>query len=205
MKILVQVYIEGDFITKIDSALIDLNDAAIKNIFKQSRKVKSGQTFVEWDGTPELGKSEIWNNNDTNEELDITTTYDANYYNYDRLPKVFNGQPTFEEITEDSVDTVELNVDSTDFWWSGVFKHTTCRWETRMIPIKFLPQELGARTTTPKAVQAITTAQLNAVHKAIEAGMEKGLNAREIESTLLKIATKAQLVTVIIELLERKK
>jgi hypothetical protein len=203
MKILVQVHIEGDFLTKINTALIDLSDTDIMRIFKQSRKVKSGQTFSASDYTPDLGKSEIWYNNDTEEESDITTVYNDNYLNYDKLPKVFNGQPTFEKVTEDSIDTVELNVDSTDFWWSGVFKHTTCRWETRMIPIKFLPQELGARTTTPKAVQAITVAQLNAIHKNIEAGMEKGLNAREIESTLLKKATKAQLVSVIMELLER--
>lgn len=204
MKILVQVHIEGDFITRINTALIDLNDTDIMRIFKLARKVKSGQTLLDYDYTPELGKSDIWYNNDNEEESDITTVYDSNYLNYDKLPKMFNGQPTFEEVIEDSLDCVEMNVDSTDFWWSGVFKHTTCRWETRMIPLSFLPQELGAKTTTPKAVQAITPEQLNTIHKNIEAGMEKGLNAREIEATLLKKATKAQLVTVIMGLLERK-
>jgi hypothetical protein len=36
------------------------------------------------------------------------------------------------------VECVTLNVTTTDFFWSGYYKHTNIRWETDSIPVKSL-------------------------------------------------------------------
>ena len=36
---------------------------------------------------------------------------------------------------EGAVECVTLNVTTTDFFWSGYYKHTSVRWETATVPI----------------------------------------------------------------------
>jgi hypothetical protein len=123
-----------------------------------------------------------------------------------KLTEEESQQAVFGALPEGRSELVMLHVDGTDFWWEGVFKHTDVHWETRMIPLSFLPQP----TAAAKKVQSgslpdlnMTAEQMNAIHEKIAAGMNHGLNAREIERTFNQHITKAQLVRIIMELIER--
>lgn len=198
MDILVEVHINNDFDSSgITCAKISLDDMAIKHIFRLARKAGNSQTIQEFDYTPELGKSDI-----NFEQMEGT------YWDIEKLKK---SNPNYEleiftPVEDVRMDCVQLNVDNDDFWWEGCFKNTDVHWTTRMIPLDFLPQELkpqSGKSQTAKPDLEMTTAELNAIHEKIAAGIAAGLNAREIDATFQRHVTKAQLVRVIMELIYR--
>jgi hypothetical protein len=204
MDILVGVHVETDWNDGIDAALISLNKAAIRNIFRMAKRAGKHHTITEYDYTPELGKSII----------DLDTADDTSYRNIEELSAMMGDNEIFKSLQDTSLknpvrsEIVTLHVDNSDFWWEGVFKHTDIHWETRMIPLSFLPQKLRPQTKPkqsggPKADLNMTTEQMNAIHEKIAQGVSQGLNAREIVATFQRHVTKAQLIRCMIELIER--
>jgi hypothetical protein len=202
MDILVGIHIAGDFIGgEYTCAKISLNDTDIKHIFQLSRKSKNHQTISEYGhyGSCELGDS----------DLDLEQP-DRFYLDIAQLSDEESQQVVFATVEDGAkADVVQLCVDEEDFWFEGQFKHTDVRWETRMIPLSFLPQQLrpAARQvqsgSAPKADLNMTAEQMNAIHEKIARGVSHGLNAREIEATFQRHVTKAQLIRCMIELIER--
>jgi len=204
MDILVGIHIGSDFNDGgINCAKISLDDKAIKHIFKLARRAKPGQIIQETDYTPELGITELDLENDERYR-DL-----ANLSKKEDLANLSEEVSVFAVPTDaPRVDCVQLCVDENDFWFEGMFKHTDVHWETRMIPLSFLPQHLR-----PVARQAqsgkhlpdlnMTADQMNAIHEKIAQGIAQGLNAREIEATFQKHVTKAQFIRCMIELIER--
>lgn len=187
MDILVGVHVGANWPNNVNCAKISLDDAAIKNILRLAKKAGENRTII-YDHTPELG----WT------ELDMDTADDTSYRNFQEAEFVLMDQRS---------DVVELHVDGTDFWWEGLFKHTDTHWETRMIPLSFLPQpkvESGKKLQDLQLLDVELTAEgMNAIHNKIATGMAQGLNAREIDATFQRHVTKAQLIRCIVELIER--
>lgn len=200
MDILVGIHISGDFMGgEYTCAKISLDDKDIKHIFQLSSKSKNHQTISEYGhyGSCELGDS----------DLDLEQP-DRFYLDIAKLSDEESQQAVFMGVQEGAkVDVLQLCVDGEDFWFEGQFKHTDIHWETRMIPLAFLPQNLrpAARQSgsTPKADLNMTAEQMNAIHEKIAQGVSNGLNAREIEATFNRHVTKAQLIRCMIELIER--
>jgi hypothetical protein len=193
MNLLTGVHIQGDYNPGINAARICLEDERIKGILKISKQARQGQIITAFDSTPDLGTS----------ELDLE---DQQVLDFDKLGKEDVGGPcqtVFKDCpNEGRSEIVQLNVDKTSFWWEGVFKHTDVRWETRLIPISLLPQQ-ATPAPKKKSDQTMTTEQMNALHEKIASGINHGLNAIEIVDTFQRRVTKAQLVRVIMELMER--
>lgn len=59
MDILVGVHVRSDWPNGINAALVSLDDRAIKNIIALSKKAGKHQTVTEYDGTPDLGESNV--------------------------------------------------------------------------------------------------------------------------------------------------
>jgi hypothetical protein len=207
MNILVGIHIGSDWNDGgFNCARLSLDDKAIKHIFRLARQAKNGQTVTEFDYTPELGTTEL------DLESDRKNGQYRDISQYDSLRLIQDN--TFKAPADDSndaprIDVCQLHVDKDDFWWEGRFKHTDVVWETRMIPLSFLPQELRPAPrpvqsgSTPKADLNMTTEEMNAIHERIAQGISNGLNAREIEATFQRHVTKAQLIRCMIELIER--
>jgi hypothetical protein len=137
MNLLVGIHIGSDWnAAGINAAQINLDDNAIKHIFKLAKIVKKGQAISEYDYSPELGTSHV---NLQNE---------SPYRNMADISAMMGDIEVFTSKQSDDLkdpirtDCVQLTVDSTDFWWEGQFKHTDIHWETRMIPLSFLPKNL---------------------------------------------------------------
>jgi len=208
MDILVGVHVGGDYNPGINAAKISLDDAAIKNIFRLAKRAKHGEIISTYDSTPDLGTSDL----DLAEIQDIA-----------ELAKQDMGKPlsatlrtVFTDCPEEGrSDIVQLHVDQTDFWWEGMFKHTDVHWETRLIPLSFLPKPAATKKAItcwrpPFSVQSgnlpdlnMTAEQMNAIHEKIAQGMSNGLNAREIDRTFNRHVTKAQLIRLLMEHIER--
>jgi hypothetical protein len=188
MIILVGLHIGSDWNDAgINSALITLDNKAIKHILKLAKRAKDGQTVLEYDYTPELGTSQVDLQNESSYR-DVAVLSAMMGDN-----EVFTSKQSDDNDDPIRTECVQLHVDKTDFWWEGLFKHTDVHWETRMIPLSFLPQDL-------KPVEK----DMNAIHEKIAAGMNSGLNAREIEATFHRHVTKAQLIRCLCELIERR-
>jgi hypothetical protein len=204
MKILVGVHVASDYDAGVNAAQIELNDTAIKHILKLSKKAGKNNTISEYDYSPELGNTEL-----NLEDNDLDKGYTLAYRDLDRLPSgevkgAKNKRPKVFVFESDArKDCVALNVNDTEFWWDGYFKHTEVKWATSAIPLIFLPNKLIPAPKN-KSDQSMTTEQMNALHEKIAAGMNQGLNALEIMDTFNRHITKAQLVRVIMELIERK-
>jgi hypothetical protein len=206
MDILVGIYIGSDWNDGgFNCARLSLDDKAIKHIFRLARQACKGQTatnlgsqtITEFDYTPELGTTEL------DLENDIKS---CQYRDITGLSDVFKA-PADDSNDAPRIDVCQIHVDKDDFWFEGRFKHTDVVWETRMIPLSFLPQDLRP---APRKIQSgnlpdleMTAEQMNAVHEKIAQGIARGLNAREIEATFQRHVTKAQLVRCMIELIER--
>lgn len=189
MDILVGVHIAGDYNPGINAAKISLDDSRIKEIYKLSRRAKRGEIITTYDSTPDLGTS----------DLDLE---DQQVKDIAKLSEEESQQAVFGALpSEGRSELITLHVDGTDFWWEGVFKHTDVHWETRTISLSLLP-EIKA-TPKKKSDLDMTPEQMNAIHEKISAGINSGLNAQEIVDTFNRHITKAQLVRVIWELLER--
>jgi hypothetical protein len=200
MDILVGIHIGSDWNDGgFNCARLSLDDKAIKHIFTLAGKAKKGY-IAEFDYTPELGTTQV--------DLSV----DDPYRNIADLPSTMGDNEVFKTPAEDSndaprIDISELHVDKDDFWFEGVFKHTDVHWETRMIPLSFLPQELRPEARKVQSGNTtdlnMTTEEMNAIHEKIAQGVSNGLNAREIEATFQRHVTKAQLIRCMIELIER--
>jgi hypothetical protein len=199
MKLLVKVRIANDYDDDVNAALIELNDAAIRSIFKLSRKAGKHSTISNYDYSPELGNTDLnLEDNDLNEGTTLA------YRNLDKLLLKELKLEAFKINPDARKDGVSINVNDIDFWWEGYFKHTSIKWETSMIPLSFLPQKLNVKSTPKKKSDLNMTAdQMNAIHEKIAAGINHGLNANEIVDTFNRHITKAQLVRVIWELIDR--
>jgi hypothetical protein len=192
MDILVGVHVGGDWNPGVDAAKISLDDASIKRVLKLSRRARRpGEILTVYDSTPDLGTSELDMENQQVKDMARLTEEESQQVVFGILPP-----------DEARSDLVMLHVDGTDFWWEGVFKHTDVHWETRMIPLSFLPQPVVVESGN-LAETSMTAEQMNAIHEKIAAGMNHGLNAREIDRTFNRHVTKAQLIRVIMELIER--
>jgi len=190
MDILVGVHIGGDYNPGINAAKISLDDDRIKEVIKLSRRAKRGEIITAYDSTPDLGTSDL--------DLEDQQVW--------RLTEEESQQAVFGALPEDGrSELVMLHCDGTDFWWEGVFKHSDVHWETRMIPLTFLPpnSHLPPIKSGDLPDLNMTAEQMNAIHEKIAQGMNHGLNAREIDRTFQRHVTKAQLIRVIMELLER--
>jgi hypothetical protein len=192
MNILVEVQVYNEYgNSDVSAAKIELSDAAIKRIFQLAKNTPQHGTTQIFDYTPELGTA------------DLGIEF---YLDMDKLSKKDLQQVIFKKAGEDvRLDAVQLNVDKTSFWWEGYFKHTNIKWETRIMPLDFLPQpaKKPVKATTPAADLNMTAEQMNAIHEKIARGISHGLNAREIEATFNRHVTKAQLIRCMIELIER--
>jgi hypothetical protein len=218
MDILVGVHIAGDYNPGINAAKISLDDKAIKHILRASKaSAKDGLNRSTFDNSPELGTS----------DLDLESDSGNQYRDIAKLTDEKSQQALFGALpSEGQSEIVELHMDGTDFWWEGVFKHTDVHWETRMIPLSFLPQPI-----TKKHIAALqdampfeadrtgylsgmvqsgslpdlnmTAEEMNAIHEKIASGMSHGLNAREIDRTFQRHVTKAQLIRLLMEHIER--
>jgi hypothetical protein len=209
MNILVGIHIGSDWNDGgFNCARLRLDEKAIRHIFKFAGKAKQGQTITEFDYTPELGTTKL------NLESDQGGQYrDMAKLSVEESPEVPQPNPSVFVIPTDDkgdaprIDVSELHVDSTDFWFEGRFKHTDVVWETRMIPLSFLPQEFrpAARQVQSGKLPDLnmTAEEMNAIHEKIAQGISHGLNAREIETTFNRHITKAQLIRCMIELIER--
>ena len=201
MIILVGLHIGSDWNDAgINSALITLDNKAIKHILKLAKRAKDGQTVLEYDYTPELGTSQV----DLQNESSYRNVADLSAMMCDT--EIFTSKQSEDNDEPIRTECVQLHVDKTDFWWEGLFKHTDIHWETRMIPLSLLPQNLkpvekksGELTDLNMKVE-----DMNAIHEKIAAGMNSGLNAREIEATFHRHVTKAQLIRCLCELIERR-
>jgi hypothetical protein len=201
MDILVKVHVGGDYNSHITAAKVSLDEAAIKHIQRAARDcAKDGLNRSTWDNSPELGTSDL--DLEINPIMDMASLAD---------PKSWGlGQVTlFKRDEEIRTEIVELHFDSTDFWWEGVFKHTDTHWETAIIPVSLLPQ-LTDPKPVPKTIESgslpetlMTADEMNAIHEKIAQGMNHGLNAREIDATFQRHVTKAQLIRLLMEHIER--
>ena len=213
MDILVGVHIAGDWDPGINAAKISLDDASIKRILKLSRRVRTGEILTAFDSTPELGTS----------DLDLEN--ESQYKDIAKLSDEESQQAVFGAlVNEGRSEIVTLYVDGTDFWWGGVFKHTNVPWETRMIPLSFLPvtkaQIKALQNASPFEADRtgylsgmlqsgnlpdlnMTAEEMNAIHEKIARGISHGLNAREIDRTFQRHVTKAQLIRLLMEHIER--
>jgi hypothetical protein len=205
MKLLVRIHVTGDNDNGVNAAEVELNDSAIKHIFQLSKKAGNNNTISEFDYSPELGWTEL-----NLEDNDLDKGYTLAYRDLDRLPSgevkgTKNKKPkVFVFETDARKDCVMLNVNDTDFWWEGYFKHTDIKWDTSPIPLSFLYLKVKVKSAPKKKSDLnMTAAEMNAIHEKIAAGINQGLNAREIVDTFQRHITKAQLVRVIWELLER--
>jgi hypothetical protein len=201
MIILVGLHIGSDWNDAgINSALITLDNKAIKHILKLAKRAKDGQTVLEYDYTPELGTSQV----DLQNESPYRNVADLSAMMGDT--EVFTSKQSEDNDEPIRTECVQLHVDKTDFWWEGMFKHTDVRWETRMIPLSFLPQDLRPKKSVskPKADLNMTSQRINDIKVKIAAGISQGLNVCEIEATFNRHVTKAQLIRVIWDLIERQ-
>ncbi|MBE3144537.1 MAG: hypothetical protein IMZ61_11530 [Planctomycetes bacterium] len=216
MDILVGIHIASDWNDGgFNCARLSLDDKAIKHIFKLAGRAKQGQTITEYDYTPELGTTTLNLENDqggqyrdmATPELGTTTLNlenDVPVLASLLVLRTFTA-PANDSPTAPRIDVCQLHVDSTDFWFEGRFKHTDVVWETRMIPLSFLPQEFrpAARQSGRLPDLNMTTQKMNDIHVKIAQGMSQGLNAHEIDRTFQRHVTKAQLIQCMIELIER--
>jgi hypothetical protein len=199
MNILVRVLVASDYDAGVNAAKIELNDAAIKHILQLSKKAGKNNTISEFDYSPELGTTDI-----DLEDNDLDNGSTLSYRDIDKLSDEESQQAVFGLSEDARKDCVSLNVNDTDFWWDGYLKHSEIKWDTSLIPLSFLPQELNVKPTPKKKSDLnMTTEQINAIHEKIARGINHGLNAREIVDTFQRHITKAQLVRVIWELIER--
>jgi hypothetical protein len=199
MDILVGIHIGSDWNDGgFNCAKLSLDDKAIKHIFRLARQAKKGQTITQFDYTPELGTT----------ELDLER--DFQYRDLAKLSEAESQQTVFTAPADDSsdaprIDVSELHVDNDDFRFEGRFKGTDVVWETRMIPLSFLPQELrpAARQVQSgrKEYKPMIPAETNALTERIAQGIAHGLNAREIVSSFNRHVTLEQLVLCIHDLL----
>lgn len=190
MNILVGIHVSGDYNPGIKAAQITLDDPLISEIFKLSKRAKRGQIISAYDSTPVLGTSDIdLENNPVKDIADLSAMMGDT--------EIFCGSK------EGRSELVMLFVDGEDFWWEGVFKHTNTHWETRMIPLSFLPQPVVKVESGSLPDLNMTPEQMNAIHEKIARGISHGLNAREIEATFQRHVTKAQLIRCMMELIER--
>ena len=207
MNILVGIHINGDYTpdSELNCVNIILDDAAIKDIFKISNKaVKAKGTISQFDYRPKLGKTFV----------DAIAHETEPYIDVDKtdLSDMMGDNEIFFELPQVRSDVIQLHVNDTDFWWEGMFKHTYVHWETRMIPLAFLPQELRppARHQSGKSQTALTrpeveltAAGIDALLEKISRGIAQGLNSREIDDQFNRHVTKAQLIRCITHLLEK--
>lgn len=197
MNILVGIHIGSDWNDGgINCAKIDLTDAAIESIFKLAKKAKKGRTIVEYNYTPELGTSYV----DLQNESPYRNIADLSPMMGDN--EVFTSKQSDDNEDPIRTDCVQLHIDSTDFWWEGMFKHTDIHWETRMIPLNFLPQP-KSKVSLVKPEVELTETGINNILEKISTGVSGGLNSREIDSHILqRHVTKAELIRCITHLLE---
>lgn len=194
MDLVVGIHVSGDADFGINAAKISLDDSRIKDILKMAKRARRpGEILTAYDGTPDLGTSDLDLENDQIRNLTELTEEESQ-------------QAVFGLSDEGRSELVMIYIDGKEFWWEGVFKHTDIRWETRSIPLSILPQEpkkVRAKTTTPKSDLNMTPEQMNSIHEKIARGISNGLNAREIEKTFNRHVTKAQLIRCLMELIER--
>jgi hypothetical protein len=194
MDILVGVHVQTDWNPGINAAKISLDDAAIEHILRAAKaSARDGLKRSTYDSTPELGTSDL--------DLEVFP-----YRDIAKLTDEDTQQLVFTELPEEGrSEIVELHMDGTDFWWEGVFKFTDVHWNTRMIPLSFLPKpakiESGLNVSLPDL--NMTAEEMNAIHEKIAQGMNSGLNAREIDRTFNRHVTKAQLIRLLMEHIER--
>lgn len=199
MNLLVGIHIGSDWNdARINAAQINLDDKHIKHILKLAKRVKEGQTVVEYDYSPELGTSQV----DLQNESPYRNIADLSAMMGD--DEVFTSKQSDNNKDPIRTDCVQIHVDGTDFWWEGMFKHTDVHWETRMIPLSFLPQDFKPTSKT-KADLNMSSQKINDIKVKIAAGMSQGLNAREINNTFQRHVTRAQLIRVIWDLIENGK
>ena len=196
-NILVRVHNDG---LNVNAAKVELNDKDVLNIFQLSRIAGKNNTISDlWDYSPELGTTEI-----NLEEYTLNKGYTLPYRNLNKLPKSESKLIAFTPEKDARIDCPQLYVNDTDFWWEGYFKHTNIKWDTSMIPLTFLKEKLNRKPKKQKSDLFQTPEQMNAIHKKIAAGMNHGLNAQEIVDTFNRHITKAQLVRVIMEHIDRE-
>lgn len=192
MNILVQVYIMDEWCDDVNMASISLDDAAIKHIRQLSKKAKRTR-ISEWDSTPELGNF-IDSDGCPCPEDEFFAEIPYLSQTPEEIPKVFKVNEDFR------TDVCELHVDGEDFWYSGHIKHTDTVWETKMIPVSFLPQtEPKIKPAKPKADLNLSLEDRVTILEKIAAGVNSGLNDREIAEVSLKGVSKAHLVACIRE------
>lgn len=127
LELIVEVHSDNDFFNA-TCARILLNEPLIKKILSLSKRAGKNKVIQESEYSPELGRSEI----------DFT---DYPYRNIDDLSAMMGDDEVFTSVKDIRIDYSNLNVDNTCFWWSGKTKAEDT-WETRWIPIDFIPKEL---------------------------------------------------------------
>jgi len=136
MELLVGVHVQGDWNPGIDAAQISLYDKLIQNIQELAKRARPGEIISAFESSPNLGTSDL----DLENQQVIVL---------EELSEEESQQAVFGELMDEGRSEIcELHVDKTDFWWSGVFKHTDVHWETRIIPLSILPR-VASKATTP--------------------------------------------------------
>lgn len=193
MDILVAVHIGSYWDADVNCALISLCDDGIKQLLKMAKKAGAQSTIVDYDYTPELGKTEL-----KLEEFREMTELKAS------LSAMVGSNEIFTELPDVRVECVQIHVDNKHFWWEGLFKHTDIHWETKQIPLSILPAiQSGKTARQPQVSDSITETQINSVLEKVAQGMAHGLNSKEIKASFNRHVTKVHLVQCISYLIQR--
>ena len=173
LEILVQTHIANEYNNEFNAAKILLNDDLIKLIFRLSKRAGKDRTIKEWECSPEVGNSEI--------DLDID-----HYRNTEDLSSMMGDTEVFKP-SDSRIDTVELNVTKTHFWWTGYFKFSGETWETREIPLDILPQELR-QVPRPKKTPELNPQLLEEILELARSGDTlKPIDGIEIPKKITKV------------------
>lgn len=156
IDLLVQVYIANEWCNDANCARILLTNDLVKQIFTLHKRAGKHNTTKTWEYSPELGNTEV--------DLNIFS-----YRNMADLSSMMGDSKIFKENPDCRIDAVELNVDSSHFWWSGRFKHSDIDWETRQIPLNFIPKEMRPKSR-PKNISKLSDRQFQEILAISQSG-----------------------------------
>lgn len=154
IDLLVKVYIPDEWCDEANCARVVLTERLVRQIFILHRKAGKKDTAKTYECSPELGNSEV----------DLEKCY---YRNMSDFSSMMGNSVVF--VKNSRVDYIELNVDSSHFWWSGRFKFSDTYWETGPIPLDFIPEEMKPKVR-PKKYTQLSDQQLQEIMAIARSG-----------------------------------
>lgn len=117
LEMVLDVSIYNEYATGPEVAVVQIGDELAARIFKLAEAVK------------ELGVYKV-----------SLFDYTPDYYVRDHESEEEDAYKEPDDPYECRVECVTLNVTDSDFFWSGILKHTNIRFETDSVPLKDLTQ-----------------------------------------------------------------